>query len=63
LFQDLEANLAVLDSERLDGDWMLNGHVDEVVHALLCAQVANSGSVSWNSHFVKYGRLSAKGRS
>jgi hypothetical protein len=52
-----------LDSERLDGDWMLNGHVDEVVHALLCAQVANSGSVSWNSHFVKYGRLSATGRS
>jgi hypothetical protein len=32
----------------------LNWHVDDVVHAPLCARKANVGSVSRNSKFVKY---------
>ena len=49
-----EAKFAVLNGQSFKGDGMLDGHVDVVFHAPLCARAANVGSVSQKSHLVKY---------
>lgn len=56
-----EAKFAVLDGQSFESDGMLNWHVDDVVHAPLCAREANAGSFSRNSRFVKYFQGSAPG--
>ena len=48
-----EAKFAVLDGQSFESDGILNRHVDDVVHAPLCAREANVGSFSRNSKLVK----------
>ncbi|MFM1837747.1 MAG: hypothetical protein RLZZ327_621, partial [Actinomycetota bacterium] len=54
--RQIEANLAVLNGQGFERDGMLNRHVDETVHTMLCARVSNFGSISCNSEPVKYRR-------
>ena len=56
-----EAKFAVLDGQSFESDGILNWHVDDVVHAPLCAREANGGSLSRNSKLVKHFRGAAPG--
>jgi hypothetical protein len=56
-----EAKFVVLDGQSFKGDGMLDGHVDDVVHAPLCAREANVGSFSRNSKLVKHFQGAASG--